>query len=241
MLYINYDGYKGATMTFGRAIQQRTQFFLNFLAVCALSLAVAGCASTGTKKSETPSTPMTSKDLVYGITLSIPDGWGVPGSAAKGLATNEVIDNAIKKGNRVPVIDMFHPADTAEDMDARMGLFLVDATKNFMPQAGVSQMTEQDFAEIAKNILEGEREQAAREKKQSNMLEWKVYRSTIAGHLAVVQEGRGKKPTGGEMLIYYADIYLPNNKGLAIRGMSDANAPSNMAVIKSVVSSVVIK
>lgn len=219
---------------------ERKKDTARFLLALCLCVVVSACVADKAADSDSvsPPIPLTPQQLIYGLSVGVPEGWVVSGSADVNATTKTEINKAIANGKRIPVLDMYHPANTEDKMDARMSIFLLDAKANFMPEDGAKNMTQEDFDAIAKNIIDSQQQKARETNTESNMIEWKVYRTIIDGNVAIVQEGLGKKPTSGEMRICYVDIYLPDGKGLAVRGLGDAGIAANRSMLTRIASSV---
>lgn len=176
------------------------------------------------------------EELVYGVSISVPQGWEVLGSARKGAASNADIEKALAEGKRPRLIDMIHPSSlTPEKMDARAAISLAQASReNTLPLPDVLAATQEQFDQMAQRIISENNQRAEKDATNSKILEWRIYTDTINGLTALVQEGRGSTPSGGEMLSYSAFIYLPNGNGIIFQSMGDASIAGNKDLLKAI-------
>ena len=213
-----------------------TKKLIRLLSLLCLAFALASCATgTGPGGSSAKST----KQLAYGISVQVPDGWAVDSNVAPEQATKADLETRAAK-EPVLLLSMHRSSGTAEGKDAILMLFLVDATRDFVPQDQAAALTQQELDKYAQVILNRAKEAAKRQKTASPLLDWKVSKTRINGNLALVHQGAENRQ-GGKLLRYDANIYLPGGKGVGIKTLSDMETPGTEAAINGIINSIQVQ
>lgn len=179
------------------------------------------------------------RELVYGITVQLPEGWMIGSSADVGVADDKKVKDHIAKGERIGILDIYRTnKDGSKEPTGRISMYLVDASKNFMPEAEASRLTPEACEQFGKMLMQREHEMAASKKAKSPILDWKLFRESINGKLALVHQGLAGTPTG-KVNIVNADIYLPNGVGLAVKSAANAE-PGTEQVLRNFIRSIQI-
>jgi hypothetical protein len=204
-------------------------------AFCCLIL--SACVPSQSGSHGTAATPgFSARQLAYGVSIAAPDGWVVENSILPEAADRAALDARVDRGERVLLFSMYHPAPGPEGKNAIVALFLVDASRNFPPEDRAAQLTPDDLERYGQAILARDREAAARNNSESNLLSWEVSRARIDNKFALVHHGTARGPNG-TLNLHDVNMYLPGGKGLALKSMSDASAPAAGQPINTVVNS----
>lgn len=207
--------------------------------LCGMMVFVAACASkeTDSGAGEDAAAPAANKrELVYGITVTLPEGWGIASSADAGVAEDSEVLAHVNKGERVGVLSIYRADKDANDATGGISVFLVNAKKDFMPEENATNLTPEASAHLSEMIIKRDHELAAEKKAKSPILEWKLTRETVNGRLALLQKGLAEGPAG-KINILNSDIYLPNGVGLAVKSAANAE-PGTEAVLRNFVNNI---
>lgn len=207
--------------------------------LCGMMVFLAACAAKDTSPEGAVETAMNKRELVYGITVAMPDGWGIASSADAGVAQNTEINEHVAKGERVGILSIYRTGKEGNEPTGGISLFLVDAKKEFMPQENAANMTPEACEHLSQLIVQRDRELASEKKAKSPILSWSLSRETVSGKLALLQKGLAEAPTG-KVNILYADIYLPNGVGLAVKAAANAE-PGTEEVLRTFVDNIQVK
>ncbi len=178
--------------------------------------------------------------FAYGISMDVPNGWTVANSVAEGSGDKASFESRVRGGERIMLLDLRRPAQNADGMDARVGLFLVNSGKDFLPSDVAARLTPEEFAKLAKDIMERDRKAAERNKSQNNTVDWKISRESIDGNMAILQRGLGVTP-GGQIRVLNWDVYLPDGVGLGIKMLGDPSVPGTESLLEAVARSIQIE
>ncbi len=204
--------------------------------VLALTACGGGSKSASPDESKAAPAPGTVK-LAYGISFQVPEGWQIDGMITPDQATNAVLDQRVAAGERVMLASLYRPASTPEGKNGIAAIFLVDASKEFPPQAQAQAFTPDDLQNYANAILNRDKEEAKKAKAQSNLLSWNVTKSIRDGMLTLTHKGEARRPDG-KLAIYDVNIYLSNGKGVGLKTLTDPAVPGNQQQVDTFVNSV---
>ncbi len=214
-----------------------TLFFT--VALC-LAVALTGCSTLGGSNYNSPVLAgATSLKLCYGVSIAQPAGWKVSNSATEDAFPRDVIEKGVAAGDRREILDMQRTDDKGATT-ARVYAYIVNSKRDFMPEAAAAKATPEDFKKLTEEIMQTDREIAARDKRESSMIEWSVSRTMVNGNVAIFQTGLGKRP-GGTMRVLNLDVYLPNNTGLVVKLMGHPEEAKTEELLTAIMNSVAVK
>ena len=208
-----------------------------FLLMFVLALSACGGGTTSPEGSKKAAPDKNAPTLAYGVSFTIPQGWEVDGMVTPEQATTSVLEQRVAAGERVMLASLHRPSNTPEGKNGIAAIFLVDAAKDFPPQAQAAAFTPEDLQKYSQAILARDKEEAKRAKGQSNLLTWAVEKSQSNGMLTLTHKGMAKRPDG-KLEIYDVNIYLNNGKGIGVKTLTDPDVPGNQDQVRAFVDSI---
>lgn len=202
-----------------------------------LMLTACGAGSSSPEAAKDAAGDKDGMKLAYGISFKVPQGWKVDGMVTAEQASTAVLDQRVAAGERVMLASLNRPADTPEGKNGIAAIFLVDASKDFPPQAQAAAFTPADLSKYADAILARDKEEAKKAKGQSNLLSWTVEKSQNNGMLTLTHKGTAKRPDG-KLEIYDVNIYLSNGKGIGVKTLTESSVPGNQEQVRAFVDSI---
>lgn len=212
---------------------------LIFVSACASKETGSGESGEGSETASAPATGANKRELVYGITVTLPEGWVIASSADQGVAEDAEVLNHVKRGERVGILSIYRANQDGSDATGGISLFIVNAKKDFMPEEEAAKLTAEATAHLSEVIIKKDRELAAEKKAKSPILEWRLTRETVNGRLALLHTGLAEGPAGKVNLLN-ADIYLPNGVGVAVKSAGNAE-PGTATVLRNFLNSIQVK
>lgn len=207
------------------------------LGLLTLGLAACGGKTTAPKMATNPLEGASTQRLAYGISLKVPQGWTIINATRENQPSTAELQKAVQRGQRIEMLNMQRNNAKGETI-AQAYAFLVNSTRDFMPEEAATKASDQDFVRLGDAIMQDARETAAKEKVENAMVEWTVARSQIGGSMAIVQSGLGKAPEGGNMRVMNYDIYLPKGTGFMMKLKGLAEEPGMEETLRAIVQSV---
>ena len=207
------------------------------LSLLTLALAACGGKTTAPKVASNPLEGASTQRLAYGISLKVPQGWTIINATRENQPSKAELQKAVQAGQRIEMLNM-QRNNAKGEMIAQAYAFLVNSSRDFMPEEAASKASDQDFVRLGDAIMQNARETAAKEKVENTMAEWIVSRSQIGGFMAIAQSGLGNPPEGGSMRVLNYDIYLPKNTGFMLKLKGHVEEPGVEETLRAIVQSV---
>ena len=223
------------------AIPRRSVFAARIAALAALLclvLALSACQSTkgaGQKTAAAPTNP-NEKQLAYGVSVTLPASWKVPGSMGPEV-TKASLDGRRGGGERILILETLG-SPSARGLESMIGMFIVSQEGNFMPRDYAEKLQPEEFVAMARDLLKREKDQAKKNKQQSGLLDLQLSRDNIGGLLAITQNMLIAGPDGKPVRLMNWDIYLPDGAGVAVKTVSDPEAPGAETEVINTVRSI---
>lgn len=209
------------------------------MTVC-LAFALSACqgAKVG-DKAPAPANP-NAKQLAYGVTITLPANWKVPGSMGEEAANKANIDERRKGGERILILEALG-APSSRNIEPMVGVFVVNQEGTFMLRDYAEKLQPEEFAAMSKDLLNREKKLAQKNKRPNGLLDLQVARESVGGLLAISQKMLVVGPDGQPVRLMNWDIYLPDGAGLAVRTVCDQNAPGGENEIVNIVRGIVVR
>lgn len=212
------------------------RFVLLAAALC-LAFALSACQTTKGegKKAAAPANP-NEKQLAYGVSITLPPSWKVPGSMGPEV-TKASLDSRRMNGERILILETLG-APSPRGLEPMIGMFVVNQEGTFMPHDYAEKMQPEEFVTMSQDLLKREKEQAKKTKQPTGLLDLQISRDTIGGLLAISQKMLVAGPDGKPVRLMNWDIYLPNGAGIAVKTVCDQEAPGAETEVINVVKSI---
>jgi hypothetical protein len=194
------------------------------LFLCILAFALGACVKGGPGADGGQPANPNQQLLAYGVSLTKPAPWRVANSVGPQAAPKATLDSRRQGGERILLLEAAGPA-SPRGLESMVGVFLVNEEGTFMPRDYAEKLQPHEFTAMSKDLLDREKAAAKKNKTPSGLLDLQVTRDDIAGKTAISQRMLVAGPDGKPVRLINWDVYLPDGAGLAVKTVSDPEAP----------------
>jgi hypothetical protein len=217
--------------------------FTAIFAICLLLFSLGACGGRGGPADPAgggePGNPNDRK-LAYGVTVAVPADWSVVSSLSADAAPKAALDARRQKGEQVQLLEA-SGAPGARGLQPSISLFLVNQADAFIPRNFAEKLNEEEFAAMARKIVEREKTFVKKNKNHNTLLEVQFTRDSIGGNLALMQRMLVVGPDGKPVRFLGWDVYLQNGAGLTVRCAYDQESPGVESAVTNIVKSLRVR